>query len=195
MLIALIRHGQTAWNAEGRMQGSTDVPLNDVGREQAREAVSLLTSSPWHAVVSSPLVRARETAAIIAEGLSVPLGPGYDLLVERRYGDGEGLTMEEIEARWPDRSIPGLEPIASVTERGVAALDRIAREFDDRDLVVVCHGTLIRHTLGAVAGRRIGPILNGSVSSVERSGDGWIVRTVNGEQYDEHAEPAPAWRF
>lgn len=195
MLLSLIRHGQTAWNAEGRMQGLTDVPLNDVGRGQARDAVSLLNSTQWDAVVSSTLDRARETAAIIADGLAVPLGPSYDLLVERRYGEAEGLTMDQIESRWPDREIPGLEPVSSVTERGTAALERIATEFAGQDVVVVCHGTLIRHTLGAVAGRRIGPIVNGSVSRVEHTGTGWVLRTVNGEPYDEDSAPAPGWRF
>ncbi|NQD89088.1 histidine phosphatase family protein, partial [Paenarthrobacter sp. CM16] len=63
---ALVRHGQTDWNAERRLQGSTDIPLNDVGREQAREAVAFLSDQQWDTVVASPLSRAAETAEIIA---------------------------------------------------------------------------------------------------------------------------------
>ena len=106
MTFAFIRHGQTEWNRELRLQGSSDIPLNDTGREQAREAVGVLSGTRWDAVVSSPLSRARETAQIIADGLGITLGESYDELVERHYGDGEGATAEDIEARWPQHDYP-----------------------------------------------------------------------------------------
>ena len=179
MTFAFIRHGQTEWNRQFRLQGSSDIPLNDTGREQARQAVGVLSGTRWDAVVSSPLSRARETAQIIADGLGITLGPSYDLLAERHYGDAEGATAEDIAANWPDHDYPGLESLDSVVARGIAALDRIADDYGDANVVIVCHGTIIRYTLGALAGHQLPPIENGSTATFERIGEGWRVHTVN----------------
>ena len=88
---ALVRHGQTDWNAERRLQGATDIPLNDVGREQAREAVATLADYQWDAIVSSPLSRAAETADLIAEGLGLTVARRIPELIERSFGPAEGL--------------------------------------------------------------------------------------------------------
>jgi uncharacterized phosphatase len=189
MTIAFIRHGQTDWNAAGRMQGTSDIPLNDTGRQQARDAVAVLTDAQlagagWEVIVSSPLQRARETAQIIADGLGIELGRTYDLLVERSYGEGEGLTMNEILERWPDREYPGLEPLDSVVARGTAALGQIADEYPGRNVVIVCHGTLIRYTLASLLDHPIDQITNGSVSTLERTDAAWRVLTVNGAVVD-----------
>ena len=181
MTLAFIRHGQTNWNFEYRLQGSTDIPLNDTGRQQARDAVATLADVEWDAIVSSPLSRARETAAIIAEGLGIELGPAYDELVERNYGEAEGATAEIIAERWPDHQYPGLEPIDAVIDRGVAALERVSADYGDRNTLIVCHGTLIRHTLSSLAGREFDQIRNGSVATFERLEEGWRVLSVNDE--------------
>lgn len=181
MTIAFIRHGQTDWNAAGRMQGSTDIPLNDVGRGQAREAAQLLAGSEWDVIVSSPLSRARETAAIIADGLDLELGRSYDTLAERHYGEAEGLTAADIKERWGDtRDYPGLESLDSVVARGTAALQRISQEYEGRNAVIVCHGTIIRYTLASLAGRPLDQILNGSISTLDFVDDAWRVLSVNG---------------
>jgi probable phosphoglycerate mutase len=184
MTIAFIRHGQTDWNATGRMQGSSDIPLNDVGRQQAREAVGVLAGTAWDVIVSSPLMRARESAQIIADALGIELGRSYDLLVERDYGEGEGLTYAEIDARWPERDYPGLEPLDSVVARGTAALQQIAEEYPGKNVVIVCHGTIIRYTLASLAGRKLEQITNGSVSTLDLVDDKWRVLTVNGQTLD-----------
>ena len=184
MTIAFIRHGQTDWNATGRLQGTTDIPLNDTGRQQAREAIDVLGGADWDVIVSSPLSRARETASIIAEGLGIELGRSYQSLVERAYGDGEGLTIDEAVTRWPDRQYPGLEALDSVVSRGTAALQQIADEYDGRNVVIVCHGTLIRYTLGALHGHAFDHILNGSVSTVDLVDGQWRVLSVNGSALD-----------
>ncbi len=181
MTLAFIRHGQTDWNRDERLQGSSDIPLNETGRAQAREAVDTLAGTRWDAVVSSPLVRARETAQIIADGLGITLGPSYDLLVERDYGEAEGATAEVIDENWPDHRYPGLESLDSVVARGIAALDRIADDYGDANVVIVCHGTIIRYTLSALAGQKLDSILNGSTATFDRIGEGWRVHTVNDE--------------
>ena len=178
--LVLVRHGQTAWYLHGRIQGSSDIPLNDTGRAQAIEAVEVLRGSTWGAIVSSPLLRARETAEIIADRLSVPLGPSYDELAERDYGPLEGTSSQDAIDRWPSRDYPGAESLASVAARGTAGLARIAADYPDADVVIVCHGTLIRYTLASLAGHPIEGIRNGSVSTFRLDGDRWSVLTVNG---------------
>lgn len=180
MTFAFIRHGQTDWNRENLLQGSSDIPLNDTGRAQALEAVELLRGTAWAAIVSSPLVRARETAEIIADRLGVPLGPSYRELAERDYGPLEGTSSHAAIERHPSREYPGAESLASVAARGTAGLAKIAEDYPDADVVIVSHGTLIRYTLASLARHPIEDIRNGSVSTFHLEGDRWTVLTVNG---------------
>ncbi|WP_245884409.1 histidine phosphatase family protein [Glaciihabitans tibetensis] len=195
MTFAFIRHGQTNWNRDDRLQGSSDIPLNDFGRQQATDAIEVLAGTRWDAIVSSPLSRARETAEIIAAGLGIELGPSYDELIERHYGDGEGATAEIIAERWPDHQYPGLESLDSVIARAKVALDKIASEYGSKNVIIVCHGSLIRYTLASLAGRPFDSIRNGSVATFERVGAEWRVLTVNDEPVEAEAveyEPAVA---
>lgn len=174
MTFALIRHGQTDWNYERRLQGTTDIPLNQMGRDQARVAAPLLGGN-WDAVVSSPLGRARETASIIASILGIELGGTYPLFTERHYGVAEGANADIIRANWPDHDYPDMEPAESVTDRGLRALEQLAAEYGDANVAVVSHGTLIRLTLSAIAEREIEPLENCSISTLDRTPDGWRV--------------------
>ena len=181
--LAFIRHGQTDWNFAKLLQGSSDIPLNDTGRDQAREAAVALGEWTWDAVVSSPLSRARETAEIVATELGLELGPAYPELVERDYGPWEGESSAEIMGRWPDRRYPGAEPIDAMVERCLAGLSRIHDDFGDKNVAIVCHGTIAKYTLIRLTGYPVDIIENGTVSALERdteSGD-WRVLTVNGE--------------
>jgi uncharacterized phosphatase len=184
-VLALIRHGQTDWNAEGLLQGSSDIPLNDTGRQQARDALMTLRSKPWDAVVSSPLLRARETAALIAAGLGIPLGDAYPGLAERDYGVLEGTSAAAAINQWPSRDYPGAETLDAVATRGEAALAEIENDFPDGAVLVVCHGTIIRYTLARLAGRPVPGIDNGSISMARFDAAGWEVLTVNGIPLDE----------
>jgi uncharacterized phosphatase len=181
MKLGFIRHGQTNWNAEGRLQGSSDIPLNEVGRQQARDAVTVLGAGTWDAIVSSPLSRARETAEIIAAGLGIELGRSYDELIERDYGQAEGMQDGEWEKLWPDKIGGGIETLDSVVSRGRAAIELIAADFPGKNVAVVCHGTIIRYTLSALAGNQFDSILNGSVSLTDNADGPWMVRSVNGK--------------
>lgn len=183
MLIALIRHGQTDWNLAARMQGRTDIPLNDTGREQALVAASVLENEPWDIVVSSPLGRARETAEIIGRALRVPLGASYDELTEQDFGAAEGTLVAELATRWPDRDFADKEPDEEVGPRGLRGLERIALDHPGARVLAVAHGTLIRHTLAAISGHetRDYPKLDNASSSFVRFMDAsWRVLTVGG---------------
>jgi len=167
VLLYLVRHGETDWNRQHRIQGLTDIPLNDTGREQARRAGRLLASRDWHAVVSSPLQRALETATIIADELGLPAPTTDDQLVERNYGEAEGLDFDELNRRFPeDAPVPGRERRSAVRKRAMAALLRIAAAHPDESVLVVAHGGLIRAVLRAVDPEgEHGMITNGSVHS------------------------------
>lgn len=166
----LVRHGETDWNAARRIQGSTDIPLNDIGREQARRTGRLLATRKWDLVVSSPLSRAAETARIIASELALPEPRRVEAIVERRYGEAEGLDYLTLHTRFPRGSVvPGRESRDQVAARVLPALHELARENIGRSIVVVTHGGVIRTVLRAVAPGLVHlagvPITNGSVHS------------------------------
>ncbi|MEZ0164179.1 histidine phosphatase family protein [Kineococcus sp. LSe6-4] len=174
---ALVRHGETDWNRDGRLQGRTDVPLNDTGREQARALAEQLADPlgdvRWAAVTSSPLSRARETAQIIADRLGLDLLPAHDDLVERHFGEAEGGTLAELTARYPQGERPGQEPWEDLVARGSAALRRLRAEHGDTPLVVVAHGTFLRATVEGLAGVELARMANATSVVVEGSGGDW----------------------
>jgi probable phosphoglycerate mutase len=187
-VFALVRHGETDWNRERRIQGSTDIPLNDTGREQARATGAVLASRRWTALVASPLSRAAETARIIGAhvGLSEPeLEPR---LVERDYGAAEGLTGTEIDTRYPDGAeVPGREPREAVAVRAVDALHDLAARHPGEAVIVVAHGGVIRSVLESVEpGRHRGMITNGSVHSF-RHADGALELVAFDDPIDEQS--------
>lgn len=163
----LVRHGQTDWNAARRVQGRTDIPLNDTGREQARGAGELLARREWDAIYSSPLSRAVETAEIIGARIGIDTVTTVDALMERDYGDAEGMTDAEIDARFADGiRAAGQETREDVGRRVVAALEDIARARPDERIIVVSHGGAIRAVLHEVdPGTRHPSITNASVHS------------------------------
>lgn len=102
MLIGLIRHGLTDWNAIGKIQGQSDIPLNDEGRMQAAMLADRLLQEPYHwdYCITSNLSRAAETGKIIADKLGIPLLEPDERIRERAYGQVEGLTAAEREEKW-----------------------------------------------------------------------------------------------
>jgi len=145
--LLLVRHGETDWNADGRLQGQTDRPLSDFGRRQARQLADELEGEDLEAVYASDLVRARETAEIVAErlGLPVVLDPG---LREKNWGTWEGLTAVER-----DRVEFVGESTQEHQERTLGALRRISeRHPGDRRVLVVTHGGSMRRAQTATLG-------------------------------------------
>jgi len=163
----LVRHGETDWNRQRRIQGLTDIPLNDTGREQARLTGMLLTRRPITRVFASPLSRARETAEIIAAELGLADPELRDALVERNYGEAEGLGFAEIDRLYPPGvAVAGRESREDVAARILPELVRIAAEHPGESLVVVSHGGAIRAALLAAEPEGgFGAITNGSVHS------------------------------
>ncbi|MBD0323271.1 MAG: histidine phosphatase family protein [Aldersonia sp.] len=177
---ALVRHGETDWNRHGRLQGSSDIPLNDTGRAQAREAAHRLASGSWDVLVSSPLSRAAETADLIGAELGLDRSASYPGLRERHYGAAEGMTDYEAYYEWPHGWYPGLEPRTEVAERGLRTLAQLHLDHPDESVIVVSHGGVIRAILDVVLQFRRSPrILNAAVSTLSVDDDGWRVHTIN----------------
>ena len=182
----LVRHGETDWNRERRIQGSTDIPLNATGREQAATTGALLARREWDAVFASPLSRAFETASIIAARIGLGQPSAVDALVERNYGDAEGLNWEEIERRFPgDTVVPGRETHAEVADRVIPALMELALAHHGESLIIVTHGGVIRSVLNVIDPDVVhGSITNGSIHSFELV-DGALELVVFNDPIDE----------
>ncbi|HET7139100.1 MAG TPA: histidine phosphatase family protein [Arthrobacter sp.] len=181
---ALIRHGQTDWNAQRRLQGATDIPLNDVGRGQARDAVAVLSGYEWDAIVSSPLSRAAETATLIADGLGLGVTRHVPDLTERSFGPAEGLQAgPALEALRIPGGYRGAESEDAAAKRGLGALEALAEEFPGGRVLVVAHGTLLRVSLSRAIGRTLHSIDNAVLNLAHRHAvDGWELEYFNGER-------------
>jgi broad specificity phosphatase PhoE len=180
--VLLARHGETDWNAAGRWQGHTDVPLNETGRAQARALAERLRPVGIAAVATSDLARARATAEIVAAALGLEIGLVDPELREQRFGRFEGLTAAECVARYPEdralRADPRLAPPDGETREAFLArlLPAVARAAERLAAppLIVTHGGAMRLLLDRVAaasgvpliGPASGRILNGSVLRV-----------------------------
>ena len=149
----LARHGETDWNRELRVQGSSDIALNELGRRQAQALAQELEHVELDAIYSSDLSRARETAAAVAalHGLEIRLDPR---LRERAFGSWEGLTREEIHAL-PEGSRHDGESDEEVRERVLEAIQAIADAHPGEDVLVVAHGGALNALWHHAVGERV----------------------------------------
>lgn len=155
----LVRHGETEWNLKGMIQGRTDVPLSDSGRQQVRTLTPALAGSGATAIWTSPLQRARETATIIASYAHMPMTELPEL-AEIDCGAWEGKTVKEIVASDPARydawltdpaaPTPGGESFADVATRIGGVLERMQGEPDGSRLIIVSHAATIRALAAAL---------------------------------------------
>lgn len=148
--ISLVRHGETDWNRARRIQGSSDIPLNGTGRAQAETTGRALAGGRFDAIYASPLSRALETAQIIAAHVGLDEPATLPAVAERNYGDAEGLTGEQILARWPEGTVvPGRESRDEVVARALPALRELGEQHPGENVIVVSHGgvisSLVRH--------------------------------------------------
>jgi probable phosphoglycerate mutase len=161
--VYLARHGQTAYNLERRFQGQMAVPLDDTGREQARDLAERASAHPFTTLWCSPLLRARETADIVAERIG--LSPREDArLMETDAGDWTDRLFTDVHAEDPDGfagfiegrpdfAFPGGESFAQQGQRVADALADV--ELGELPALVVCHGVVIRIALYQRAGHKI----------------------------------------
>jgi probable phosphoglycerate mutase len=201
--IIAVRHGETAWNVDARIQGQLDIQLNETGRWQARRVGRALAAEELIAVYSSDLGRAHETARAIAEAsrIAVVAHPG---LRERRFGMFEGKTFDEIHEAWPDHAqnwkkrIPDWEPpqggesLLQLRERVARTVSDLAARHRGQQIAVVAHGgvldTLYRIATGQeVNSPRTWQLPNGAINRLLWTPEGFTLVGWSDTQHLDHA--------
>ena len=151
--LIVVRHGETAWNVDTRIQGHLDIPLNDTGLWQARQLARALADEPVAAIYTSDLQRARATAQALADTTGAPLTPEPDLR-ERSFGHFQGRTFAQIEAELPEDALrwrkrdphyapEGGESLTALRERINATVHRLAARHPGELVVLVAHGGVL----------------------------------------------------
>jgi broad specificity phosphatase PhoE len=153
--LVLVRHGETDWNRQRRFQGHADQPLNDAGRSQARELAGRLRDEPVTALYTSPLRRASETAQILATGFGLEART-LDALLEIDVGAWEGLTVDEVRERYPDRADQDWrsgwedgETYDELEQRVVPALIELGSRHSGGHVLAVTHAGPLRAAIAA----------------------------------------------
>jgi probable phosphoglycerate mutase len=188
--LVVVRHGETAWNAERRVQGQLDVPLNALGLEQAAAVGAALARERFDAIYSSDLARARQTAAPAAQALGLEVALD-ERLRERHYGVFETLTYAECETRYPEefRRFLAREPefdfrtgesLVAFAARALQCLEEIAARHAGERVLVFTHGgvldKLYRRATGLpLAAPREFRIPNAGINRVAVEGAAWRV--------------------
>jgi broad specificity phosphatase PhoE len=201
--IVLVRHGATDWNLEHRCQGSSDRALSETGRRQAEEIALQLREETVHAVYSSDLQRARQTAELISQHHGLRVGIEEEIR-ELDHGHLEGLTFEQIKgqygaflSRWrsepAELQVPGGERLIDVAERAWNGLSRIAsRHVQEENIIVVSHNFPIVSIVCRITETHLNSYRNFhldpcGMTRLRRKPDGrWQVTHINGDEFDKH---------
>ena len=201
--IVVVRHGQTEWNVQARIQGQGDSDLTEEGRAQARSIAQRLAREPFDVLISSDLGRAAATAEHIAARCGNPIVLDARLR-ERHFGVGEGMTYDEVDRAYPgafarirnvdpDFVIPGGESRRQFHDRVRSAFDSIAEAYAGRTVVVVTHGgvlaTFFRHVHGIPLDiAHPIAITNASYNVLHHDGSRWSVETWSDSAHLEGGE-------
>jgi broad specificity phosphatase PhoE len=153
--IVLVRHGETDWNRDRRFQGRADQPLNETGRAQAQELAEILCDEPVSVLYTSPLRRASETAEILAERLGLEARP-LDALLEIDVGTWEGLTIDDVRARFPEQAAVDWrsgwedgETYTGLEQRVIPALLELGSRHDGEHILAVTHAGPLRAAIAS----------------------------------------------
>lgn len=187
--ICLIRHGETEWNKLNKLQGRSDIPLNERGCAEAHDCGKYLKKDNWDAIITSPLLRAKQTAVEISSVLEMSSIEEHHDLVERDYGLASGLLPEERSTLFPDGLIPGIEAWEDLSERMMQAMASIAQKHENKKIIVVSHGAAINAVLATISNGDIGTgktnLKNCSRNYLEFNDSEWKIIAVN-KTTDEH---------
>ena len=189
--LCIVRHGETAWNAEHRVQGQLDVPLNAIGLAQAQAASKVLGREAFDVIYSSDLSRARQTAQPAAERLGKPVLLDNGLR-ERHYGIFERLTYAEVKVKFPedyarfasrdpDYAFRSGESLRDFSARSIAVIAGIIEKNRNRNVLVFTHGGVLdhlyRHASGlSLSAERDFGIPNAGLNRIDVTAAGWRIR-------------------
>jgi broad specificity phosphatase PhoE len=200
--LLIIRHGETDWNRETIFRGVYDIPLNEVGRQQARLAADALRKQQIDTAYTSPLSRAVETAAIVLEphGLTATTCDG---LIDLNYGDWTGLRDDVVAERWPREHaqwkghphtlrVPGGDSLDEVFQRAFEAMEAIAEKHDGQSVALFAHRVINKLlVLGALGLSldRFPFILQGNccINHFVRTDDGYLIERLNDTSHIRNA--------
>lgn len=188
----LIRHGQTDWNRDKRVQGHAESELTGLGRQQAARLAPVLAREPITAVYCSSSVRTRQTGEIVFRDSGLSLSP-CDRLREIHLGPWEGLLQAEVRETWPDQfecfwqhpdrfSLEGAETFEQVQQRALKRIEELLA-LPDRHIAVVSHGVWIKTLLCAIEDRHLGqlwepPVMHNCAHSIVEIHDSGSMRIV-----------------
>lgn len=168
--ITLVRHGETDWNRDGIIQGRFDIPLNETGIKQAEVAMEKLKGNQFDHIFSTPLIRTKQTALIIAKGLgyrkTINTIPN---LIERDFGEADGKPVENYYPLVLKGDVKDMESNEALEQRVMSALHDLVKEYPNGKLLVVCHSHVIKAVLRSLDPKQYNyqtRLLNGSATTL-----------------------------
>lgn len=180
--ICLVRHGETDWNALGKLQGRTDIPLNAVGIQQAQECAAFLAEKSWDVIVTSPLLRAKGTAEVINQSLNLPFIE-MDAFMERSFGHAEGMTVKERRTLFPTNAFPNQEEREIFRARIMQGIEQVREDFSGKRVLLVAHGAVINAILSLLSDGEIGSgktrLHNACLSTIFDADGNWEIGEYN----------------
>ncbi|SOC43059.1 histidine phosphatase family protein [Ureibacillus acetophenoni] len=177
--ICLIRHGETDWNAKGIIQGTLNTELNNRGKQQAESCAAYLSKENWDLVISSPLIRAMDTATIIANKISLNVQI-MDEFIEKHYGEAVGSPL--IDKTLHDQVG---EQFILFKKRVLIGLNRLIENYDNKNILLVTHGDVIQVILTTLlhSNEYNNKVNNASLSEIEYNNVHWTINYFNRINY------------
>lgn len=156
MKIYLIRHGETDWNRQGRFQGREDIALNETGIMQAEQCGKAIKGEKFHAVITSPLIRARKTAEIIAQNLDIAHLIIEEGITERDFSKVSGMTPYEREVFYASGEKDDKEPWEDLCSRMIVNIKKYGDRYCNDNIIMISHGASINAVLSVLSSGRTG---------------------------------------
>ncbi|OOR16233.1 histidine phosphatase family protein [Bacillus cereus] len=183
-VICLVRHGETEWNAIGKLQGRENIKLNKQGKQQAEKCGLYLREKQWDIIISSPLSRAKQTAEIINTYMLIPVNLiEMENFIERDYGMASGLTTEERTQMFPNRNYINQEPRRFLKTRIITGLNIIQKQHPNSKVILVTHSAVINTILALISNNEIGSgktkLFTACISSIYYHQEQWKISEYN----------------